>query len=760
MVQSSFVPFKQSLIFSFTPIDRNKTLELRFDKDYREFGRLSLKLDSQYLSSRFEIEKWFELEHIEKGSKAMARISITVMKYTVESSRSRPSLKQNNFFETNKPMEGSPRLSYITNRLSNYGKSNNYKSIYEDKHYSEHHSIADYHNSDYMSAPNPSISSRHLDLKINLQNAVKHMEAEISPKEHSLSMKSREHKFDLPIAKEPLTYRDREPQEKRPASRKTKSLEKPINLLLGLEKDLKFSKFDQPEDPKPNSSSRRSIEVLEDENKELKSSIRRYEERESELRKKDGAEKYIEHVLKDGNTKLKKENRKMEQLIWDMERTRDKYESQSRKTTEKLDHYIAKCSSLERELAFTQNQLSLWKSKSEIIKLLENELEGLRRIMKERDRSGDMERILTKKRTEFEKALRDLQEENIKYREKLERLEDEKEDILRKSHQVRLEKEKVVSENISLKARIAALEMNEEQLRSLGEQKQEVYEEIEMLRSTNKQLRDLIMDQKNTLSHNEEKEDERFTETINKLQRKVEGINSQSLSHLQNVHSYLVNNFDLKNNLEKLEEAYGLDEEDSDVEIQEPEVEISRKASLNVEAEIERNQDMIKTFTDNNRRLEKYIHDAKTLKRENITSGGKFKSVDFHINGVGPLKSTQSASILTKPKIERSEDLGRKQIYLPVKDDTIDLKLGEYINANAEARKLSSLFKRKIPGIYLFGTRRVTLKVENGKLYIKAGQSYLSIESFVSLNLDLEHERMLAENFKFKKMKDRQVAQY
>jgi len=425
----------------------------------------------------------------------------------------------------------------------------------------------------------------------------------------------------------------------------------------------------------------------------------------------------------------------------------------------RLDHYIAKCSSLERELAFTQNQLSLWKSKSEIIKLLENELEGLRRIMKERDRSGDMERIITKKRTEFEKALRDLQEENIKYREKLERLEDEKEDILRKSHQVRLEKEKVVSENISLKARIAALEMNEEQLRSLGEQKQEVYEEIEMLRSTNKQLRDLIMDQKNTVSHNEEKDDERFAETINKLQRKVEGINSQSLSHLQNVHSYLVNNFDLKNNLEKLEEAYGLDDEDSDVEIEEPEVEVSRKASLNVEAEIERNQDMIKTFTDNNRRLEKYIHDAKTLKRENLASG-KFKSVDFHINGVGALKSTQSASILTKPKIERSEDLGRKQIYLPIKDDLIDLKLGEYINANAEARKLSSLFKRKIPGIYLFGTRRVTLKVENGKLYIKAGQSYLSIESFVSLNLDLEHERMLAENFKFKKMKDRPVAQY
>jgi len=92
---------------------------------------------------------------------------------------------------------------------------------------------------------------------------------------------------------------------------------------------------------------------------------------------------------------------------------------------------------------------------------------------------------------------------------------------------------------------------------------------------------------------------------------------------------------------------------------------------MNFEVELEKNQDMIKTFTDNNRRLEKYIHDAKTLKRENLASG-KFKSVDFHINGVGGLKSTQSASVLSKqPKIERSEELtSRKQqqvIYLPVK---------------------------------------------------------------------------------------------
>ena len=39
------------------------------------------------------------------------------------------------------------------------------------------------------------------------------------------------------------------------------------------------------------------------------------------------------------------------------------------------------------------------------------------------------------------------------------------------------------------------------------------------------------------------------------------------------------------------------------------------------------------------------------------------------------------------------------------------------INSHNEAKKLAALFKRKISGVYMFGTRRVNIKVENGKLY-------------------------------------------
>lgn len=111
------------------------------------------------------------------------------------------------------------------------------------------------------------------------------LEQEYSPKEPSLSSKLRELKKEFPLSKgftykllnnfifkviaEPLTYRERDIQEKRPVSRKTKSLEKPLNLF-GIERDYKLSRF-EPQAPseelKPHSSSRRSIEVLEDENK-------------------------------------------------------------------------------------------------------------------------------------------------------------------------------------------------------------------------------------------------------------------------------------------------------------------------------------------------------------------------------------------------------------------------------------------------------------------------------------------------------------
>jgi hypothetical protein len=62
---------------------------------------------------------------------------------------------------------------------------------------------------------------------------------------------------------------------------------------------------------------------------------------------------------------------------------------------------------------------------------------------------------------------------------------------------------------------------------------------------------------------------------------------------------------------------------------------------------------------------------------------------------------------------------GRSQTYVPVSQDDIDLRLAEYINASANPNKLTTLFIRERDGVYSFGTKRVFVKMEGGKIFSK-----------------------------------------
>ena len=62
---------------------------------------------------------------------------------------------------------------------------------------------------------------------------------------------------------------------------------------------------------------------------------------------------------------------------------------------------------------------------------------------------------------------------------------------------------------------------------------------------------------------------------------------------------------------------------------------------------------------------------------------------------------------------------GRSQNYIPVNDDTIDLKLAEFINSSTNPNKLTTLFIRERQGVYQFGTKRIFIKMEGGKIFSK-----------------------------------------
>ena len=71
-------------------------------------------------------------------------------------------------------------------------------------------------------------------------------------------------------------------------------------------------------------------------------------------------------------------------------------------------------------------------------------------------------------------------------------------------------------------------------------------------------------------------------------------------------------------------------------------------------------------------------------------------------------------------------------MYLPVKEDFIDKRLADYINNYPDREKLKLMFLRDSPGVYLYGTRRINLKIEKaGTIKVRVGGGYLSIDEFI-----------------------------
>jgi hypothetical protein len=91
-----------------------------------------------------------------------------------------------------------------------------------------------------------------------------------------------------------------------------------------------------------------------------------------------------------------------------------------------------------------------------------------------------------------------------------------------------------------------------------------------------------------------------------------------------------------------------------------------------------------------------------------------------------------------------AEEKAKNPVYFPLKDDPVDVALGEYINNRTE--DISAPFIREAPGIYIFGTKRVWIKYEKSRLSVKIGGGFLPIKDFIDAYGDIEHAKFTAKN--------------
>ena len=73
----------------------------------------------------------------------------------------------------------------------------------------------------------------------------------------------------------------------------------------------------------------------------------------------------------------------------------------------------------------------------------------------------------------------------------------------------------------------------------------------------------------------------------------------------------------------------------------------------------------------------------------------------------------------------------RVAVYVPIKEDPVDKAMAEFINNYPDRNRLKIMFMRETSGVYEFGSKRVNVRIEKGKIKIRVGGGYLSIDEFL-----------------------------
>jgi hypothetical protein len=86
---------------------------------------------------------------------------------------------------------------------------------------------------------------------------------------------------------------------------------------------------------------------------------------------------------------------------------------------------------------------------------------------------------------------------------------------------------------------------------------------------------------------------------------------------------------------------------------------------------------------------------------------------------------------LENEKMKRMLIEARPRQYVADDEDPVDVALADFINTREEPLMVG--FKRENSGVYLFGTRRIFVKIEQGKLIIKVGGGYMLPEELIAV---------------------------
>lgn len=161
---------------------------------------------------------------------------------------------------------------------------------------------------------------------------------------------------------------------------------------------------------------------------------------------------------------------------------------------------------------------------------------------------------------------------------------------------------------------------------------------------------------------------------------------------------------------------------------------------------------LVKRLRIENRELTSQIketNDDRAKIRKELTTATKYmteleeRTLAANKRSLGLLKRLRDLELENQTLKNYIIDLkARVAVYVPIKSDPVDVKMAEFINNYPDRSKLKMMFMRDSSGVYEFGTKRVTVTIERGRIQIRTGGGFLSIDEFLDQFTPIELEKL------------------
>ena len=137
-------------------------------------------------------------------------------------------------------------------------------------------------------------------------------------------------------------------------------------------------------------------------------------------------------------------------------------------------------------------------------------------------------------------------------------------------------------------------------------------------------------------------------------------------------------------------------------------------------------------------RLLNQTHDERITTQEELKTASSYiekiekRVLEANSQGLDLLKRLRNMELENNTLRDYIIDLkGKIAVYVPIKGDAIDMKLAEYINNYPDRSKLKIMFMREHEGLYSFGSKRVHIRIEKGRILVRIGGGYATIDEFL-----------------------------